>query len=214
MASKAADSPAGANSAAASLRETAKWIAGGIVATAAGVFAGSSLTALGHLSFADDTCLRLVAALVGVVIGFIGLGWLMSQAIGVLTVEGVSLGELAAFQESAASQDKDFKKLADQIYGKYGRFSNVASAKSLSDIITKFDTLTNADEIAAAGRFNDDVIADASFLWVRARFREMICVLPFAVGVAAFGFGLFAWAANPPDPTPAKPAFSLSLTKN
>ncbi len=78
-----------------SLRDTAKWMVGGVAATAVGVFAGSSLTSLGTLDPTTDRG-RLLLAIAALVVGFIGLAAIFEKAIRVLTVETMTFRQVAA----------------------------------------------------------------------------------------------------------------------
>ncbi len=86
--------------ASASLRETAKWLVGGVTATAVGIFAGSSLTNLGSLDFTEDAQ-RLSIVILGLILGFSGLAAILAAAIRVLTVEGFSFRALAEAQHGS-----------------------------------------------------------------------------------------------------------------
>ena len=94
MAQVSKDSSAGKDPAAIradALRETAKWLVGGAVATAAGVFTGSTLTNFGQLPI--DW--RFLSAVGGLLLGFLGIALLINSAMKVMTFDAVSFRELA-----------------------------------------------------------------------------------------------------------------------
>jgi hypothetical protein len=86
----------GSNDAAAigatALRETAKWLVGGAVATAAGVLTGSTLTNFGHLPID----FRFALAVGGLLVGFLGIGLLIESAMKVMAYDAISHQELAS----------------------------------------------------------------------------------------------------------------------
>lgn len=95
--------------AAQSLRDTAKWYAGSVGATAAGVFAGSSLTELGALTWSEDQTRLLLVAL-GALAGFGALAWIFGAAASVLSRDIFTLEQIATgtgmtliFQRSATA---------------------------------------------------------------------------------------------------------------
>lgn len=191
------------------LRETAKWLVGGVVATAAGVFAGSSLTKLGALDPFVETG-RLGVALGGVVIGFAGLAWLLSHAIAVLTIESVTFRQLAAAESSTADQDTALRAVALEIAKKYQK-SMPPGITTLEGFVVEIDKRPINQQLDNdARKFDRLVMPDAGFLSVRNRFRILTKTLPKATGLAILGFGLFAWAANPPD-KPSKPESGITL---
>jgi len=187
--------------AASALRETAKWLVGGVVVTAAGVFTGSSLTNLGSLDPAADAP-RLAAAIAGAAIGFAALAAIVTRALAVLTLESVTLRMLAEAERSTAAADAERRRVAKMIARKY-RHSFPVPGNSLAELVAAVDRLPEDDPgRAAAEAFNALVLPDAGFLHVRARFRKLTDILIPATFFAALGFGLFAWAANPPERSP------------
>ena len=85
--------------AAQSLRDAAKWLVGGVVATAAGVFAGTSLTAFGSLdSFANT--LRMLIALGGLLVRFACLAFIFASAIAVINRHSITFREIATADQA------------------------------------------------------------------------------------------------------------------
>ena len=210
-ASPIAQSMAGA---AQSLRDTAKWLVGGVAATAAGVFAGSSLTSLGSLEWSKDH-LRLFLALVGASAGFFGLAAITRAAVGVLNRRSLTMREIALADEA------ELVTLRMTIEARYkGRFpKGIETLKAYVDCVDaarRRGAITPLDQalLADARADNDVMSADGTFLLVKARFDRLVDSLGWATPVAAVGFGLFAWAANPPPQLPPKadpPALSLTI---
>ncbi|THD36615.1 MAG: hypothetical protein E7773_06290 [Sphingomonas sp.] len=194
--------------ASASLRDTAKWLVGGVAATAAGIFAGSSLTHLGSLDL-HQNAERLLMAIGGGVAGFVGLALILSRAIAVLTVESVGLPALAAGETATLAQVRD--KMATIYAGTFP--GNVTSVEQLlakaNDARLKH---TDADKLFLAEfkLFFPKLMAEAGFQHVTQKFRSLIRALWIGGPLAIVGFGLFAWAANPPeDQAPAKPPVTI-----
>lgn len=196
-----------------SLRDTAKWMVGGVAATAVGVFAGSSLTSLGSLDPTTDRD-RLLLAVAALVIGFVGLAAIFVKAIRVLTVETMTFRQVAA----PGAAGSELAILQTKLVGTYaallpqgvttleGYIQRVEAAKTANpkrpednEVLTKVKE--NVDILTAAG----------GFIWVYNRFDALVSVLKWAVPITIVGFGLFAWAANPPDAKSPPPAFSLTI---
>ena len=68
-----------------SLRETAKWITGGVALASAGIITGASLSSLGSLGLG----LRLLAAISSVTVGVLALGHLLNAALAVADDEPI-----------------------------------------------------------------------------------------------------------------------------
>jgi hypothetical protein len=188
MDSPAAEAPKAGSSAGEAtkyLRETAKWIVGGVVATAGAVLAGSSLTNLGSLDPVDDIG-RLGLAVAGAILGFVSIGWLMAKALDVFKISSVSLERLE--QAGAGSDWEWLRKVVESEFG-----LSATGEDSLTELL-KSPRDPPVPSIRAA----------VPYFYVRSKFETLVWWLPWTVAGAAVGFGLFAWAANPPEP--AKPA--------
>ena len=194
----------------AQLRETAKWMIGGVIATAAGVFAGSSLTNLGALDFSAEHRVRLCMALGGAAVGFLALGVAAWQAIGVLTSESFTLRELAG------STDKGVVATRTAIESRYRELPGQAAG--FADLVAKVDRAHAANPqtpetkalVDVAAKVIPILMADAGFHRVRRRFMGLVYVLIPCTIAAIIGFGVFAWAANPPAPQAKPPRLSIS----
>jgi hypothetical protein len=196
---------AGLATASASLRDTAKWLVGGVVGTAAAVFAGASLTNIGSLVWPDDSA-RILAALLGAALAFASLGVLAWRALTVLSIHPISFAQLAEAREG------EIHDVAVQLRRDYptrlpGNLDSFAAVKS------KLDEENAKEAGAQDDKFMDDaanflprVAAEASFLRVHLQFENLKKILlPVSVG-ALVGFGAFAWGVNPPErpaPVPA-----------
>lgn len=200
--------------AAQSLRDTAKWLVGGVAATAAGVFAGSSLTSLGSLDWPADR-LRLSLALAGVIMGFLGLAAIMRAAVGVLNRRSLTMREIAS------ANDEAVVALREALEVRYkGRFPDgvttlTAYVERVEAARQRGGTAEEDRALLANARDDNEVMsADATFLIVKARFDRLVITLGWATSLTIAGFGLFAWAANPPQsppPAPDPPALSLTI---
>ena len=167
------------------LRETAKWIVGGVIGTAGAVLAGSSLTNLGALDPAEDGR-RLALAVGGALVGFAAIGRLMSRALDVLYVPSVSLSRLLA-----APAPSEWGRLRSVVESEFG-----LQKKGRGSLKVLLET-PDDDPVPT-------IAAMLPYFYVRLKFAALIRSLPWTVLGAMIGFGLFAWAANPPEkPKPA-----------
>lgn len=189
--------------AAQSLRDTARWMVGGVVGTAAGIFAGSSLTAFGSLDPVANT-LRLILAIGGLLVGFGALAVILHHAISVLTRESMTFREIAS-----AGHDNlpEWVEVRTRLLERY-RDRLPPGATSFADYVSLVDQARSANpqtpattQLLARAREDNTLFgADGSFLFVRARFERLVCALWRAAPFAILGFALFAWAATPPKP--------------
>lgn len=171
------------------LRDVSQWIIGGVVATAAGVFAGSTLTKIGSLGLPDDAA-RLGLALGGVFLGFIAIALILIRGIEVLAPVGNSLPLLAA-----APEDDQLRRARDYLYKINGIDQGTYPLAMLLERSTTKAGIAYLPRLYAA----------APFCVVRLRFNRLLRWMMACVPIAILGFGLFAWAANPPEPKPGKP---------
>ena len=196
--------------AAQSLRDTSKWLVGGVIGTSAGVFAGTSLTSLGSLDPTNDQG-RLQLAAAGLMVGLLALAAIFFFALRVMDRGSFTMRELAA-----ANGIQTLAQIKPALVARYqSRFP--AGAGDFADYVRLVEAAVNAEPSTDAdtslldkARVDDDIIsADAGLMFVKRRYRALLITLCFATPTAAAGFGLFAWAANPPKPVAAPPAFSL-----
>jgi hypothetical protein len=197
--------------AAQSLRDTSKWLVGGVIGTSAGVFAGSSLTALGSLDPTNDRW-RLELAGAGLMVGLLALSFVFYFALRVLDRGSFTMRELAA-----ARGLKTLAKIKPDLIVRYRtRFPD--GVKDFEGYVRLVETTVNIDpqtdetaKILERATVDDDIIsADAGLMFVKRRYRALLITLCVATPAAAAGFGVFAWAANPPKTPGPLPAFSLT----
>jgi hypothetical protein len=167
---------------AAYLRDTAKWILGGVVGTAGAVIAGTSLSNIGSLDPVDDLG-RLSVTAAGAVVGFAAIGFLFSKALDVFDVPAVDLPTVAD-----ARKGSEWTSLLNEINRQFPQLS-AKDGKSLKALIEDRSDEALVERIAAM----------LSYLHVRSRFRTMTFWLFVLTPVAAIGFSVFAWGANPPE---------------
>ncbi|MBN8813224.1 hypothetical protein [Sphingomonas sp.] len=184
-----------------SLRETAKWLVSGVTATAVAVFAGSSLTRLGSLDFTSQP-VRFSIAIAGALLGFAGLGLILARAISVLTVESFS------FRHLVSSDEPRLVAIRTRIEkGQTGGMPG--NAATFKELLERTDAARRAPDKASRTLmanfdiFRPKVMAQAGFFNVKAKFDQLVWALRCGSPMAIVGFGLFAWAANPPEPKPA-----------
>lgn len=189
--------------AAQSLRDTAKWLVGGVVTTAAGVFAGSSLTSLGSLDLNADRD-RLVGAGLGLLVGFGGLATILALAIRVLERGSIT------FRELSNPNSQELEKIKDELSSRYANDMHRHGVPGFAEYMVKIDTASTATPTDENRNFLQQaqgttaiITADAGFQLVRRRFGRLINGLILGTLLAVAGFGVFAWAANPPKPPPA-----------
>jgi hypothetical protein len=197
--------------AAQSLRDTSKWLVGGVIGTSAGVFAGSSLTALGSLDPTDDRW-RLVLAGAGLVIGLLALAAVFFCALRVFDRGSFTMHEL-----SGAPDGSTLARIRPDLLKRYrSRFP--AGARDFAEYFCKIQEAVDADprtkadaDLLAKARVDGNIIsADAALMFVKRRYNVLLIALLLATPAAAVGFGVFAWAANPPKAISSPPAFSIT----
>lgn len=186
------------------LREIARWITGGVIATAAAVATGSSLTGMGKLDPQADPG-RLALVVLGLLIALAAIWRLMRAALGVLNIDTASLDEVAVaapgapFSRLRARLERLNKIKPDQVEIQAGEYHWVDILGVEGDPAQPGQPMLIA-EIEAAMPFDH----------VRERFDQLVAALPGCVGAAFGGLLLFAWAANPPD-RPATPERGITV---
>ena len=213
------------------LRDAAKWLVGAFAAVGAALIAGSQLSNIGRLPACIGwslECTRLPLAIVGAVAGLTSVVWAIWIAVELLTPERIPLSELKKewdrgegsavyrlFHHNRAYL-QGFQDLADmesQESRAFTRFDELAkrfdhaSTQELADITGEMeaadselrDILSRSEAVVALAN------EAADFATFRSKVRGGILK---AAALAAFGIGLFAWAANPP-PVEAVPTAGL-----
>ena len=189
------------------LRETTKWLFTGIVATAGAVFAGSSLTELGTL----DPGWRLTLAGAGLLLGFAGLAWLARAAVAVLTVH-LGTPRMIAEKDEFAGVRTDL----DAMFAGSWMYPATDFASQVSLVGAEFDkSAEQRDDVwlERGAALIGEATNTASFLIVRRQFLRLVRHMWWQTMLMIAGFGLFAWAANPPEKPPSpKPGIELQIT--
>lgn len=195
----------------ASLRETAKWLVGGVVGASAAIFAGSSLTKLGSLNV-ETHAGRLAIAIGGAALGFVALGLILMRAISVLQIEPLTIEAVASDNGKAIA---DVRKKIETHY----RGMLPGKAKSLKELVqmaTKKWEKRDPKDLPFVKEYlayHREIMPQASFFLLQSRFRKTVHALWIGGPLAIVGFGLFAWAANPPEDKLATkpPAVQITL---
>jgi hypothetical protein len=169
-----------------SLRETAKWITGGVALAAAGVITGTSLSSLGALGLGW----RLIAAIVVVTIGILGLAYLFNAALEVIVPLDYSLQQIASMKNNKIEEsvkpllEREHQNLKD--FCNYLRHPENIDGKSLSE-----------EELISLHEKRRFVEAEAYsqlrlLLFSRLKIKTFI-----ATPIIVAAFVAFSWAANP-----------------
>lgn len=185
-------------SGAANLGETAKWLIGGVAATAVGVLVGSPLTGLGSL----DPGPRLLVALGSAATALVLLGVLLWFGVRVVAAETIGVARLA---EAKGLDAGTSRRMAKRFEGRLP-----LEATSFQDLyetsldLFKRDGNQFADTSAATEArrqafkaWVDKRKTEMGFEFKRDRFRMLTVVLLVTSPFIAACVGAFAWAANP-----------------
>jgi hypothetical protein len=180
------------------LRDTVKWIVGGISTVAAGVVVGSPLTSVGML----DWGWRLALAAAGAAVGFVGLGLMVWESMGFLAARLLNFQSLT--HETAmpiCRQHRIERQLAGLFAPGETGFKAMgalrerletekqrADAKRREEIDKELVRLSRREHSAFLA-FDFAEIAEG-FLTLRRHVFAMAVVM-------IAGFGVYAWAANP-----------------
>jgi hypothetical protein len=221
MPDKDTDEPAGSplGRAADRIRESAKWLLASFAAVGALLIAGLQISDLGSL---DGW--RLVGAIAGIVVGVLGVVVAIGFASTVVTKSFVTLHGLAAQsadQEPRKSLDGDKVLLAgmDTVETLKTTYESAAEARLMA-LKAHYDDPADTNKEAAykraanwalaLDRVATNVLDRASFISVADQYKAARVGILAGAALSALGIALFAWSANPPDPTP--PAAVLEKT--
>jgi hypothetical protein len=119
-----ADNPSGFAGAAASIRDTGKWMLGAFAAIGTVLIAGIQFSSVAKLGFQD-----LVIALVLGALGLLALGWAITGLANILLPRSYTMRQLVAAGE-ARSRERDIRKKLDarpEMLGGYKNVSNLAN---------------------------------------------------------------------------------------
>ncbi len=187
------------------LRDTAKWIIGGVALASGGVIAGSSLTGLGSLGL--DW--RLLVAVGGAAVGFTALAILLSLAIEVITPRTYDLHAIVIRGETISARDLDIilvKVQASMPAGLPSIREMVCLDVKLSEkAVSANSEVTDAlyDKRVNLNIYLRNATSSIRFEHSRMMFDALTKRLFMTAPVIALSFGVFAWAANPPKDNPA-----------
>ena len=196
----------------ANLRETAKWLIGGLVTTAVAVLAGSPLTGFGAL----EVGWRLWVAVGGALAAYLLLGRLLWLALQVVVADSITIAQLAeAERRGEAAPKRIAGRLRPRLPAGATTFREVTDRhRDLRTAAERGDpgalevyTAFAADLRALGPQVGVEYKLDRFNLLRRRLFLEMPGVI---LGVTAF-----AWAANPPPPpqvlsgVPTRTSFQL-----
>jgi hypothetical protein len=193
----------------ASLRDTAKWMAGGVAIAASGIVAGGALVGVGSL----DAVPRVIVAVVGAAIGLASLGAVLSQALDVLAARRLPL---SAFSDERIirSGEREYLEsvLADLFPPDPGvpgqRIQGFSALAERMDAIRRSYQSPDQEVKESAAREAKQLNGVLSILVPAATFEELryrflILKRRVLLGGLCLTLGLtaFVWAANPPkDP--------------
>jgi hypothetical protein len=195
----------------ANLRETTKWLVGGILTAAVGVLAGGPLTGLGALDIGP----RLIAALAAAATALLILGYLLWKALGLVAADTISVADLADAMKgpNAAATHRVQTRLAGEL--PYG-------CNTFDELVAKSKEITADRSDGSDARYKalqkeiDALNPRLGFEYRREHFLRLRDSLFRFMPIAIVAVGIFAWAANPPPrrilsekPTPT----TISLTR-
>lgn len=181
--------PGGIQAAVDRYRDLAKYLIAIIAAVAATLVAGTQLSSIGKLSWADDPG-RVVAAVVGFALAIAAVVWTVSKALELLRPIEMSLADVL-----------DDDSLRADIEERGAMLSGLESASQLDAL---FDLgLLNERERQAWQDTVNAVVGRAAYKRATERFerawRGMLVGSLLGIG----GIIAFTWGANPPTPPPS-----------
>jgi hypothetical protein len=186
--SEQAPDPLGARGAIARYRDLAKYVVTMFAAIGALLAAGTQLSSLGKLDFDRDSD-RLVAAIVALAVALGAVMLIVNRALSVLKPVEVSLDSVLADT-----------KLANEIVAGPGAATSRDELENIQYRL-RSDTIEE-DDLKIAQQDRDAVLDRAALLKTKDAFNNAWKWMLGAGIVGAAAIGVFAWAANPPDPKP------------
>jgi hypothetical protein len=157
-----------------SLRDTAKWISGGVAVAAGGVLAGSALNGLGSV----QPIWRLALAIAGAFIGLVALGLVLWRAIDVLAPRRLSLTSLSDPRVVPGTTAREIETdlammFPSDVGGQHGRISSFAALRAaMQQITVRLHGPSGADKDAARAEAQK-INASLEFLLPAATFEEL-----------------------------------------
>lgn len=176
------------------MRDISKWIIGGVVATAAAVATGASLTNIGELDIATSP-LRLGLSLLGFAIGVGAIGRIFVFALRIFTTDVATLDDIIDAGQTDPDGTSKFARLAREVKSTFAFEKNKDTWDDL-----KIDQNTG---VCKKPELDRKICEMLGFLNIRMEFLDLQKSLLFWGPAAMAGFILFAWSANPADAPPA-----------
>lgn len=184
------------------MRDIAKWMTGGVVATAAAVATGASLTNLGSLSL-DANGGRLAVAIGGLTVAVLAIGVIVWYALRVFTNDAATIDSLIEAEPNANGTKGKLYRLKEEVEVmlQFERYKHTWDDLKRDD---QTNTCPDPD-------LEKTVTQMLGFINARMEFLDLQKSLYPAGFVAMCGFVTFAWAANPPEPKeePAAPTMEV-----
>lgn len=186
-------------------RDIAKYLVGIFAAIGGLLLAGTQVSSLGELSFADDRA-RLLVAGGALITALLAVILILGQAVSVLRPVEMSLTDVVEDPARRAEADRRPTLLG-----------GVRSVEDLEMVDARdLDPKVREEWLAIVA----DVVADASFRESKQRFERAWRSMTVFAGIAAVAITVFAYAANPPEDEqaakavvrPAPQAVRFSLT--
>ncbi len=185
------------------LRDGAKWIIGGVAIAAGGVIAGSTLTSLGSLGLEW----RLLVAICGAAVGFVGLLRLLASATDLLEPRTYDWRAILLRGEtiSACDRSRILGKVQAEMPSWLPPLQQVAEALAKPPNALPLDRgreeMVHTKRTVFSGAL-ENAVARIAFEHNRTMFQALKRRLFVWTPFIAIGFGIFAWAANPPKDHP------------
>lgn len=181
------------------MRDISKWIVGGVIATAAAVATGASLTNIGALNF-SETPIRLALSLLGFAIGAFAIGRIFTFALHIFTTDVATLDDIIDAGKTGMSPNPKFVNLAKEVET---TFAFAKNGDSWDDLVIEPTT-----GVCKKPELDRRICEMLGFLNIRLEFIALQESLLRWGPVAMAGFVLFAWSANPAE-AEAEPAPSM-----
>jgi hypothetical protein len=189
----------------AALRDTAKWLIGGVALTAGGLVAGSTLSSLGSLDLGG----RLLIALCAVSVGIVALIFLLASAIKVLEPRTYDWRSLLLPETALESDLVGIVSRVQAALIPKGGPSLEALARVHLDLVNQVTSSSNPvdpesrKELIATGNLLQRATSHISFEHSRFMFTTLKNRLYVVLPVIAVSLGLFSWAATPSRENPS-----------
>lgn len=210
-----ADNASALQTAADRIRETAKWLTVSFAALGAIMVAGSQLSSIGALEVGSD---RFSAAVTGGIVATLGALTILLAVAWTATNPAITLQSLAQKPPKGAEDVVSDRSLlegydnAEQVEDDYSTALNerkIAFAAHYAD--PEVVHLKTAAELADARAVHihaigSNLVAVASYSALSHRWRVTVRWIVLGALLSAFGLGVFAWAANPPEEAKASTA--------